>query len=146
MIATGFMLSEKECAKKNWVGFLIKTKLECEKNFKWLTFTIKNGKLLGKGSLTENGNKYDFTIFCSPFFRGRFERVIVESKKLKRSVDTHFNGDGTLCLYHPVYDLHQKPFVSLVDVIPWLSEWVYLYEKYLEFNVWLGPEYPHNIK
>ena len=80
------MLNEIDCAKKNWFGFLIKTKLECEKNFEWLTFTIKNGKLLGKGSLTENGNKYDFTIFCSPFFRGRFERVIVESKKLKEAL------------------------------------------------------------
>ena len=99
----------------------------------------------GKGSLELNNRKYDFRIFCSPFLLGRFERITVETKNLKKSFDTHFNADGTLCLYHPIKDLKGKPYMELIDVIPWISEWVYYYDKYLEHKVWIGPEHPHNL-
>ncbi|WP_129539354.1 hypothetical protein [Flavobacterium sp. 140616W15] len=145
MLHIDFMLSPKERAQKFWAGFLYKTLIECEREFKWLRFELKGKSIEGKGSLELNNRKYDFTIFCSPFLPGRFERIRVETKNLKKSFDTHFNADGTLCLYHPIKDLNGKPYMELIDVIPWISEWVYYYDKYLEHKVWIGPEHPHNL-
>lgn len=139
-----FMLNPKERAQKYWMGFLYKTMIECEKEFKWLSFEVKGKLLEGKGTLELNSRKYHLKLLCSPFFPNRFERVTVETKNLIKCADTHFNGDGSLCLYHPIFDLKGKPYLDLVEVIPWISEWVYYYDKYLEYRVWLGPEYPHN--
>lgn len=138
------MLSPKERAEKYWMGFLCKTLIESEREFKWLKFEVKGKAIEGKGTLELNNRKYHFTIFCSPLLKGRFERVTVETKNLIKTFDTHFNGDGSMCLYHPRLDLKGRPYLDLVDVIPWISEWVYYYDKYLEFKTWLGPEYPHN--
>lgn len=140
-----FMLSDSEKARKYWVGFLFKTKLACEAAFDWLTFELKGRVLEGRGTLEENGKTYHFTILYSPFFHSRFERVMVETKKLRKCADTHFNGDGSLCLYHPIMDLKGRAYLDLVEVIPWISEWVYYYGKYVKYKTWLGPEYPHNI-
>mgnify|MGYP003692775201 FL=1 len=139
-----FILNPKERAQKYWMGFLYKTMIECEKEFKWLSFEVKGKLLEGKGTLELNSRKYHLKLLCSPFFPNRFERVMVETKNLIKCADTHFNGDGSLCLYHPIFDLKGKPYLDLVEVIPWISEWVYYYDKYLEYRVWLGPEYPHN--
>ena len=139
-----FILNPKERAQKYWMGFLYKTMIECEKEFKWLSFKVKGKLLEGKGTLELNSRKYHLKLLCSPFFPNRFERVTVETKNLIKCADTHFNGDGSLCLYHPIFDLKGKPYLDLVEVIPWISEWVYYYDKYLEYRVWLGPEYPHN--
>ncbi|MDQ6528932.1 hypothetical protein [Flavobacterium sp. LHD-85] len=140
-----FMLSPKERAQKYWAGFLYKTQIECERAFDWLHFEVKGQILLATGSLERNGRTYHFKIEWSPFFPGRFDRVWVETKKLKKSFDTHFNGDGSLCLYHPIKDLKGRPYVELVDIIPWISEWMCYYDKYLDYKVWLGPEHPHNF-
>lgn len=140
-----FMLSPKDKAQKYWLGFLVKTMIECEQKFSWLKFTIAGKHLKGTGSLKNNEREYKFTILYSPFFKSRFDRITVETKGLKKSFATHFNGDGTLCLYHAIKDLQGRPFLELVDIIPWISEWVYGYEKFLEYNVWIMPEHSHNI-
>lgn len=141
-----FLLSPRERAQKYWTGFLSKTVIECERKFKWLNFTLKGNYLEGKGSLIVNNIDYQFTIIWSPFLDGRFERVTVETKNLIKSFDTHFNADGSLCLYHPFLDLKGRPYIELVDIIPWISEWVYCYDKYLQYKVWVAPEHPHFIK
>lgn len=145
MVAMDFLLSPRERAQKYWVGFLYKTKIECERAFDWLKFEVNGKFLLGYGSIERNGRKYHFKIECSPFFPGRFERVWVETKNLKKSFETHFNADGSLCLYHPILDLKGRPYIELVDVIPWISEWILCYDKYLEYKVWVGPEHPHKL-
>lgn len=139
-----FMLNTKERAQKYWIGFLYKTMIECENEFRWLSFQVKGKMLKGEGTLELNNRKYHLKLQFSPFFPNRFERVMVETKNLIKCADTHFNGDGSLCLYHPIFDLKGKPYLDLLEVIPWISEWVYYYDKYLEYKVWLGPEYPHN--
>lgn len=139
-----FLLNPKEKAQKYWLGFLAKTCIECEEQFSWLLFQFVDGKLVGTGSQLYKGRTYKITVEYSPFNWGRFDRVYIETKGLKKSFDTHFNGDGSLCLYHPIKDLNGRPYINLVEIIPWISEWIYCYDKYLEFNVWVGPEHPHN--
>lgn len=140
------MLSPKQKAQKYWLGFLANTMVECEKQFEWVTFHIQGEVLKGTGHLIEDGLEFRFTIYYSPFYVLRFDRIIVERKGLIRSPETHFNGDGTLCLYHPVNDLKGQEYIDLVDILPWISEWVYYYCQYLKYKVWLGPEHPHNFK
>ena len=55
-----FMLNPKERAQKYWMGFLYKTMIECEKEFKWLSFEVKGKLLEGKGTLDLNSRKYHF--------------------------------------------------------------------------------------
>lgn len=141
-----FLLSPRERAQKYWAGFLYKTVVECERKFKWLNFKLKGNYLEGKGSLIVNNNDYHFTVIWSPLLNGRFERVTVETKNLIKSFDTHFNADGSLCLYHPFLDLKGRPYIDLVDIIPWVVEWAHYYDYYSNFKVWLGPEHPHYIK
>jgi len=139
-----FLLNPKEKAQKYWLGFLAKTWLECEQQFNWLTFKLVDKKLIGIGSQLYNGKTYNFIIAYSPFNGLRFDRVYVETKGLKKAFDTHFNADGSLCLHHPIKDLNGKPFIELVEIIPWISEWIYSYDKYLEYKVWVTPEHSHN--
>ncbi|GIZ09359.1 hypothetical protein FUMI01_20860 [Flavobacterium sp. UMI-01] len=146
MVAMDFLLSPKERAQKYWDGFLYKTLIECERQFTWLAFTIKGKSLVGKGTLEREDRKYHFSLECSPFNPGRMERIWVETPHLIKSFDIHFNGDGSLCLYHPILDLKGRPYIDLVDVLPWISEWIDYYELYLKYKVWLGPEHPHYIK
>lgn len=140
-----FTLSAREKAQKYWVGFLCKTWLECKESFTWLAFEIKHKCLVATGTKTIRGVDYKVKIRFSPFLNGRFERVFVQTKNLIMKPDTHFNGDGSLCLYHPILDLKDKSYMELKDIIPWISEWLYYYDKYLEYKVWLGPEHPHSV-
>lgn len=139
------LLSPKEKAQKYWMGFLAKTWIECENKFNWVTFRLIGKTLTGTGTKVYNGRTYEFTIEYSPFNLMRFDRIYVKTKGLIQTFDTHFNADGSLCLYHPIKDLHGRPYIELVDIIPWISEWLYCYDKYLEFKVWVLPEHPHKI-
>ena len=146
MVAMGFMLNEVDRARQFYHGFLLATKLQCEQRFEWVKFKITGRALLGAGKLVENGFEYHFKINYSPFWSSRFDMITVESNDLNKCADTHFNADGSLCLYHPRHDLKDRPFMPLVEIIPWLSEWVFYYDKYREYKLWVGPEYPHGIK
>lgn len=139
-----FILNAKQRAQKYSLGFLYRTKLDCEKVCKWMTFNVKSNYLEGKGTYEKNGRAYHFKLVFSPFFPDRFDRVRVETKDLIQCADTHFNADGTLCLYHPILDLEGRPYLNLIDILPWITEWVYCYDKYLRFKTWVLPEYPHN--
>lgn len=137
------MQNPKNLARQYPAGFLIKSMRDCEGHFKWMKFNFRNRGIEGEGRLSPNGRAYDFKLVYSPLLPERFERVRVNGNSVKPSFETHFNGDGTLCLYHPVWDVKKKGYLELVEIIPMLSEWVYYYDKYLEYNIWLGPEYPH---
>ena len=146
MIVTDFMLSPKQKAQKYWLGFLGKTMIECEKQFNWVKFNLEGNRLKGIGTLREEGKNFKFTILYSPFYEYRFDRIYVETKDLIKSLDTHMYDNDTLCLYHPINDLKGRQYIDLVDILPWISEWVYYYCQYLKYKVWLGPEHPHNFK
>lgn len=143
MLITSFGLNSVDKARVNWIGFLYATQKECEQHFDWLEFDLKDRVLEARGTLFERGKKFDFQIEYSPFYRIRFDRVYVKTKGLKQSFDTHFNSDGTLCLYHPKYDAPEKGYFDLKHIISMIPEWCYYYSKYLEYGVWIGPEHPH---
>ena len=63
-----FMLNLKNESSKILDGILYKTLIECEKEFKWLSFEVKGKLLEGKGTLELNNRKYHLKLLCSPFF------------------------------------------------------------------------------
>jgi len=58
----------------------------------------------------------------------------------------HCYGDGSLCLYYPSDNSYNNSLFIADTIIPWTSEWLYYYEKWLEDEVWWGPEAPHSPK
>jgi hypothetical protein len=58
----------------------------------------------------------------------------------------HRYPDGSLCLYYPSDKSHHDGLFIADTIIPWTSEWLYYYEKWLEDEIWWGPEAPHSPK
>lgn len=58
----------------------------------------------------------------------------------------HLYPDGSLCLYYPSDNSYDDSLFIAETIIPWTSEWLYFYEKWLEDEIWWGPEAPHSPK
>ncbi|MEP7379135.1 MAG: hypothetical protein ABI725_06170 [Chloroflexota bacterium] len=80
------------------------------------------------------------TAFHPPVVRVLDPPLVNESGK---SLPKHHFADRTLCLYHrddPGWD-RRKPIA--LTILPWIFEWCYFYELWLETGVWYGIEYAH---
>ncbi|MGH0564436.1 hypothetical protein ACQVQF_09960 [Bacillus cereus] len=69
---------------------------------------------------------------------------IIEPKIIKFA--PHRYPDGSLCLYYPDDKSYSNHLFIADTIIPWTAEWLYYYEKWLEDEVWWGPEAPHSPK
>lgn len=48
-----------------------------------------------------------------------------------------------LCLYHPFeWDWHGNRILA-ATIFPWVANWLFFYEIWLDTGEWLGPEAPH---
>lgn len=56
----------------------------------------------------------------------------------------HRYSDHSLCLYHPNDRSYSADMLISDTIIPWTSEWLYFYERWLEEGVWWGKEAPHS--
>lgn len=131
--------------KKNWYVFLNIEKSLVEKHFEWLDLRILANKktLFGKGTLNFEKEIYEIEIYYSPFYNFRYDRVYIKTKSIKYNDDIHLYGDLSLCLYHPVIDKPLLRGIPLYKMIPWIIEWIILYEEYKKYGVWLGKEIKH---
>ncbi|MEK4815126.1 MULTISPECIES: hypothetical protein [Bacillus] len=57
----------------------------------------------------------------------------------------HLYPDGSLCLYYPSDNSYHDALFIADTIIPWTAEWLYYYEKWLEDDIWWGPEAPHTL-
>jgi hypothetical protein len=94
------------------------------------------------GHITPSARSATYTLQIR-YRYGGVPRVFVTSPDTFPSAIIHMYPDHSLCLYFPPEDpwkisddVHRK-------IIPWVAEWVLLYELYLIENKWLGPEAPH---
>lgn len=131
--------------QENWHLFLSIQKRLVESHFDWLKFRINSNSksLYGSGVLNVNGKNYDIFLGYSPFNRLRYDRIYIDDKTIKYHKDIHLYSDFSLCLYHPKIDqpLFQK--IPLVNIIPWISEWIVFYLQWKKYGVWLGKEIKH---
>lgn len=131
--------------KKNWCVFLNIEKSLVEKHFEWLDLKIHHQSkvLFGKGTLNFKNKKYDIELYYSPFLSYRYDRIYIKDKSIKYNDDIHLYKDLSLCLYHPIIDKPILRGIPLYKMIPWITEWIVLYEKYKQYGVWLGKEIKH---
>lgn len=131
--------------KKNWFVFLNLEKALLESHFEWLNLNInyENKVLFGKGTLNFKNKRFDIELFYSPFYNFRYDRIYIKDKSINYNDDIHLYKDLSLCLYHPIIDKPLLRGIPLYKMIPWITEWIVLYEKYKQYGVWLGKEIKH---
>jgi hypothetical protein len=129
--------------RKNYYLQLTLEKNLVEYYFDWLKLEIKNGILLGHGTIDVRSKRYDIKIAYSPFFGRRFDRISINNHNIKYDDRIHVYGDSTLCLYHPIFDRPAFQLIPLYKMVPWITEWCILYEDFKKYKVWLGPEVKH---
>jgi len=144
MNPTGILeAAQKRELQSNWLSLLIVEQTILEKNYSWLTTSIKRGCLFATGMLIVNEEQFDVEIKFSPFFKYRFDRVRIRNHGIKFNDEIHVYHDLTLCLYHPYYDLPYSGYMPLYKIIPWISEWCHFYGQWKKYRVWLGDEIKH---
>lgn len=131
--------------RKNWFIFLNIEKTLVENHFEWLDLKInyKNKVLFGNGILNFKNKSYHIELYYSPFLSYRYDRIYIKDKSIKYNDNIHLYKDLSLCLYHPIIDKPLLGGIPLFKMIPWITEWIILYEKYKQYGVWLGKEIKH---
>lgn len=138
------MNSGKKDIQKNYVAAHIQ-KDHLDKHFPWLKTVITDGKLLGKGKIKPNGCKKEYEILVEYDInrQGRKERVyVLNDSQIKFGKTPHLYPGNSLCLYYPK-DLSPHLDLNFVDVMPWISEWLVMYELWKKYGVWLADEVKH---
>lgn len=140
-------------SKKNWIpqskkgGYasLLREKAHVNQKYTCFECTISSQQLICKGYLkvSEEGQEYLVEI------RYRFKKapeVYILNPDIPHQKDIHVYNNGSLCLY----DWRDRPWTEHDSVatllVPWLAEWLVLYELYLLSGFWHGKEAPHSVK
>lgn len=116
-----------------------------EKHFPWLYTVVKDGKLLGKGKIQPKGCRKEYEILIAYDINDtlRKERVFVANdRQIQFGKTPHLYPGNSLCLYYPT-DLPRNFDLNFIDVIPWISEWLVMYELWKKYGVWLADEVKH---
>lgn len=121
------------------IAFLQKKNIETKYNF--IKCRIINDSLICKGII-----KSDFSqtyTFKLEYRSGEFPQVYILSPTIDKSPDVHVFKEGSLCLFYPP-DIKWKNTTSIADyTIPWVVEWIYLYELWKLTGKWEAPEEKH---
>ncbi|WP_191566219.1 hypothetical protein [Metabacillus idriensis] len=117
-----------------------------QQNFKILqryhTFRyLKKGRWIGTLCPSPSSPVYTVKIIYDRYR----PRVFILNPKID-DYAPHRYPDGSLCLYYPTDKSHHDGLFIADTMIPWTAEWLYFYEKWLEDEVWWGPEAPHSPK
>jgi len=116
-----------------------------EKHFPWLNTVVKDGKLLGKGKVKPKGCKKEYEILFIYDIKDTFrkERIFVlNDSQIQFGKTPHLYPENSLCLYYPK-DLPKHLELNFIDVIPWISEWLVIYELWKKYGIWLADEVKH---
>lgn len=134
----------RKVLNKNYVAAFIQ-KEYLDRNFPWLKTVIIDGRLLGKGKVKPNGCKKEYEVLVEYDINkeGRKERVyVLNDSHIKFGKTPHLYPGNSLCLYYPK-DLSPQLDLNFADVIPWISEWLVMYELWKKYGVWLADEVKH---
>ena len=78
--------------------------------------------------------------------RGQAPKAWIIKPQIKYNRNIHmFEEDNSLCLYDCRINPWQSKDYIYSSIIPWIAEWIVLYELYIIHGQWLGPEAPHYI-
>ncbi|WP_160680726.1 hypothetical protein [Clostridium sp. C8-1-8] len=114
--------------------------LNVEKSFPSFEFCRNEDEFYWIGKLTPSSNTYTVKII---YRHKKAPKVFIVKPEILKS-SPHCYPDGSLCLYYPLDKDYNSKFSIIADtIIPWTSEWLYYYEKWLDSGVWWGPEAPY---
>lgn len=124
-------------------GYVQSQKRLIERHFPCFRCLVKGRLLLCEGVITPSAGCPEYTIRLLAA-SGHAPSVFVVSPTLLPSRKIHLNADGSLCLYFPP-DFRWSDHCNIHEtIIPWIAEWLVLYELFLRKGAWLGPEAPHS--
>lgn len=129
--------------KKNCSRLLTYEKYLVDHHYDWIQLSQEPLKLTGSGELKINNDIYQITLYYSPLFPLRFDRIYITNRKIEYNSAIHIYKDGSLCLYHPIFDRPLFRIIPLFKMIPWITEWCIHYEEWKKYGVWLGKEFKH---
>ena len=78
-------------------------------------------------------------------YRGRLRPLVKIIKPVLVEDPPHFYKiSHSLCLYHPRNYNWTKEKLIAKDIVSWTAAWIYFYEKWLQTEIWYGPEVEHD--
>lgn len=118
-------------------------KKSIQKNYECFRCKVKNRVLTCIGIIVPEGGCREYKVKvqqrqgCSP------KVWIIEPEIMYDSKIHMFKADSSLCLYdNRVAPWRPSDFISL-SIIPWIAEWIVLFELYQIYGTWLAPEALH---
>jgi hypothetical protein len=136
--------------RRSWVpktrtaapGSLVAEGVRIRRHFPSFNVEVRGDRLLCVGSVspTASGSRYRVRI---EYRRGDVPSVRILRPHIEPSPKIHMYRDGTLCLY----DWREQPWDTACSLhatlMPWIAEWLLLYEAFELTGRWLGPEAEH---
>lgn len=114
-----------------------------QKTYECFCCYVKNGVLTCTGVIVPEGGCTEYKVKIQQRCGGAPKAWILDPEIQYDSKIHMFKEDNSLCLYdHRVAPW--KPYDCIhLSIIPWISEWIVLYELFHIYGKWLGPEAPH---
>lgn len=124
---------------------LIQKKL-VEQHYTFLSCSIKKEVLTCTGYLQPPGCKDRYKVKVE-YVTGNEPKCTIVQPKIDPCKEIHMYNDNSVCLHYAPDMFWDEKINFYQYTIPWLSEWIVFYERYLENGgVWEGRESPSHIK
>ncbi len=96
------------------------------------------------GRLTVKEELPTYTI--SVTYQGEIRPLVKIIKPILVENPPHiYRRSESLCLYHPRNFKWYKERLIANEIMEWTSTWIYLYEVWLQTDIWYSPEASHDI-
>ncbi len=115
--------------------------MHMKKSFPSLTYSRSHSEQHWIGDLKPSKYSDSYTIKIK--YRGNFAPKAFVLNPILRQDRPHKYPDGSLCLYFPREQKWKAEWLIAVKFVPWICEYLYFYECWLETGVWYGEEAPH---
>lgn len=90
--------------------------------------------------------QYSDTYNVKICFRGKKSPNAFVLSPILKEDRPHKYPDGSLCLYYPREQKWKPDWIIAQKFMPWVCEYLYFYEVWLETDIWYGDEAPHKGK
>lgn len=114
-----------------------------EIKYNWLKCHTSKDFLYCEGKVRPNHfcKEYEVEIF----YRSNIPpKIYIKNPFIKYNDEIHMYSDNSLCLYYPP-DMPWRKHIMLSDtIVPWISEWIILYELWKISGKWEGAEVRHS--
>jgi hypothetical protein len=101
----------------------------------------REGYWLGKLQPSEYSDRYKVKI---TYRNGSPPQAFVIDPPLVKNSPHIYSPDGSLCLYYPKEQPWRKNWLIAKIFVPWISEYLYFYECWLETGQWYADEILHS--